>query len=200
MFSDKWLLRCIPTWGTFENAKLCGKFHYREIRKYKLTKERMKNDIEQANGQIKRRKLHACRQKCLRFKWLLPPCFCSVSIHAVIVTTWGPMTSLSQKTSTIYFKTIMNEWMNVTVRTSCDTSVNMFGHKLISLCKELGLCLANGRLEPGRFTFQSSTGCSLVDYFMSRDVRKPVFGVSDQVRHKLGCAVTEDIRGLNFCI
>ena len=27
---------------------------------------------------------------------------------------------------------------------------------------------------------------------MSLDVRKPVFGVSDQVRHKPGCAVTED--------
>ena len=26
---------------------------------------------------------------------------------------------------------------------------------------------------------------------MSRDVRKPVFGVSDQVRHKPGCAITE---------
>ena len=29
------------------------------------------------------------------------------------------------------------------------------------------------------------------DYHMSLVVRKPVFGVSDQVRHKLGCAVTE---------
>ena len=27
---------------------------------------------------------------------------------------------------------------------------------------------------------------------MSRDVRKPVFGVSDQVRDKLGCAATKD--------
>ena len=26
--------------------------------------------------------------------------------------------------------------------------------------------------------------------YMSRDVRKPVFGVSDQVRHKSGCAIT----------
>ena len=57
---------------------------------------------------------------------------------------------------------------NVTVRTSKDKSVNMFGHKLISLCKELRLCLANGRLEPGRFTFQSSTGCSAVDYFVTK--------------------------------
>ena len=28
--------------------------------------------------------------------------------------------------------------------------------------------------------------------YMSRDVRKPVFGVSDQVRHKPGCKVTDD--------
>ena len=27
---------------------------------------------------------------------------------------------------------------------------------------------------------------------LSHDARKPVFGVSEQVRHKLGCATTED--------
>ena len=32
--------------------------------------------------------------------------------------------------------------------------------------------------------------CSLHRH-MSRDVRKPVFGVSDQVRHKPGCTATE---------
>ncbi|MCG7879398.1 MAG: reverse transcriptase domain-containing protein, partial [Candidatus Thiodiazotropha endolucinida] len=55
-----------------------------------------------------------------------------------------------------------------TVRASDDKTVNVFGHKLISLCKELGLCIANGRLEPGRFTFQSSNGCSVVDYFITK--------------------------------
>ena len=30
----------------------------------------------------------------------------------------------------------------------------------------------------------------MVCNYMSRDVRKPVFGVSDQVRHKPGCAIT----------
>lgn len=49
------------------------------------------------------------------------------------------------------------------IKASDDKTVNVFGHKLISLCKELGLCIANGRLEPGRFTFQSSIGCSVVD-------------------------------------
>ena len=29
-------------------------------------------------------------------------------------------------------------------------------------------------------------------------MRKPVFGVSDQVRHKLGCAVTEDDKRLEI--
>ena len=29
-------------------------------------------------------------------------------------------------------------------------------------------------------------------FYMSRDVRKPVFGVSDQVPHKPGCTATED--------
>ena len=32
---------------------------------------------------------------------------------------------------------------NLTARKSEDNSINMFGHKLISLCKELGRCLAN---------------------------------------------------------
>ena len=31
-------------------------------------------------------------------------------------------------------------------------------------------------------------------------VSKPVFGVSDLVRHKPGCAVTENARGLKFRI
>ena len=31
-----------------------------------------------------------------------------------------------------------------------------------------------------------------VQYKMSLAVRKPVFGVSDQVQHKPGCTVTED--------
>ena len=34
--------------------------------------------------------------------------------------------------------------------------------------------------------------CKPQFYYMSLVVRKPVFGVSDQVRHKPGCTVTED--------
>ena len=33
---------------------------------------------------------------------------------------------------------------------------------------------------------------SLIFELLSLVARKPVFGVSDQVRHKLGCATTED--------
>lgn len=45
-----------------------------------------------------------------------------------------------------------------TVSVSDDKTVNIFGR-------------ANGRLEPGRFTFQSSNGCSVVDYMYI--IRKP---------------------------
>ena len=34
--------------------------------------------------------------------------------------------------------------------------------------------------------------CKYTLYYMSRDVRKPVFGVSDQVPHKPGWTITED--------
>ena len=37
-------------------------------------------------------------------------------------------------------------------------------------------------------------------YYMSHATRKPVFGVSDQVRHKPACAATELGRGLKFRI
>ena len=33
---------------------------------------------------------------------------------------------------------------------------------------------------------------SICLYYLSRDVRKPVFGVSDHVRHKPGCAASEN--------
>ena len=33
---------------------------------------------------------------------------------------------------------------------------------------------------------------------LSRDARKPVFGVSDQVRHKADCAATEESKNLEI--
>ena len=37
----------------------------------------------------------------------------------------------------------------------------------------------------------TTTAVRLVIYTLSRDARKPVFGISDQVRHKPGCTVLE---------
>ena len=53
-------------------------------------------------------------------------------------------------------------------RQSCDSVVNAFGHKLISLCKEHDLKILNGRLESGRFTLMFHGGSSVVDYFISQ--------------------------------
>ena len=39
----------------------------------------------------------------------------------------------------------------VEIRESYDAYVNVFSHKLISLCKEQDMLIVNGRLEPGRF-------------------------------------------------
>ena len=43
--------------------------------------------------------------------------------------------------------------------------------------------------EEAHFTFDDEQ--SLLNYYLSLVVRKPVFGVSDQVPHKPGCTVTE---------
>ena len=56
----------------------------------------------------------------------------------------------------------------IAVRESYDAYVNVFGHKLISLCKEQDMLIVNGRLEPGRFTCITQAGASLVDYFISQ--------------------------------
>ena len=46
------------------------------------------------------------------------------------------------------------QFTSIPIRQSFDSIVNPFGHKLISLCKENDLKIVNGRLEPGRFTFE----------------------------------------------
>ena len=50
--------------------------------------------------------------------------------------------------------------------------------------------LRNGRSE--LFRYRVSDNRTDHDAHMSLDVRKPIFGVSDQVRHKLGCTATID--------
>ncbi|MCG7875092.1 MAG: hypothetical protein N0C90_02030, partial [Candidatus Thiodiazotropha endolucinida] len=54
-------------------------------------------------------------------------------------------------------------------RKSFDIHVNVFGHKLSSLCKEQDMVITNGRLEPGRFTCITTAGASLVDYFITQE-------------------------------
>ena len=51
-------------------------------------------------------------------------------------------------------------------RNSCDKTVNTYGKKLISFCRQSRLYLLNGRGSDslGEFTFLSTNGCSTIDY------------------------------------
>ena len=42
------------------------------------------------------------------------------------------------------------------------------------------------------------SSCQIIPHHMSLVVRKPVFRVSDQVRHKLGCTIIEDCEMLEI--
>ena len=53
-------------------------------------------------------------------------------------------------------------------RVSSDECVNIFGRKLISLCKQHDMVIMNGRIEPGRFTCVTQSGPSVVDYFITQ--------------------------------
>ena len=53
--------------------------------------------------------------------------------------------------------------------------------------------LAAGAPDPlGSIWIRKHVVNTTMQYTMSLVLKKPVFGVSDQVQHKLGCAVTED--------
>ena len=56
----------------------------------------------------------------------------------------------------------------VELRASSDERVNIFGRKLISLFKEHGMVIMNGRLEQGRFTCFTQSAASVVDYFIAQ--------------------------------
>ncbi len=65
------------------------------------------------------------------------------------------------------------EWYSVDYfdvnRQSKDETVNAFGKSLVSLCRELGVHVLNGRGtgdETGEFTYVSKVGCSVVDYIL----------------------------------
>ena len=57
------------------------------------------------------------------------------------------------------------------VRRNCDSHVNPFGTKLLTLCKENDLCILNGRLEEGFCTyyalFSKRPVSSMVDYLIT---------------------------------
>ena len=54
-------------------------------------------------------------------------------------------------------------------RFSSDKEVNVFGENLLEICKSLDIHIVNGRSQSdpvGQFTFISSRGASLIDYFI----------------------------------
>jgi len=62
----------------------------------------------------------------------------------------------------------------VETRTSQNATINEYGRSLLTLCAAFDLVILNGHIDgwnSGKFTFLSSTGNSVIDYFMvSRDV------------------------------
>ena len=52
------------------------------------------------------------------------------------------------------------------LRSSADHVIDPRGRRLIQFCQMSGLCLANGRLERGDFTYASFQGQSVVDYLL----------------------------------
>ena len=65
----------------------------------------------------------------------------------------------------------VNSRSDIPLRQSCDTVVNSFGHKLLSLCKQHNLLVVNGRLDNGCFScykvVRNTAGSSLVDYLIT---------------------------------
>ena len=63
------------------------------------------------------------------------------------------------------------ESLNLIERKSVDKNVNVFGNKLLTLCKEQNLSIVNGRLEEGKFTYhcinRNRVFGSVVDYLIT---------------------------------
>jgi hypothetical protein len=78
---------------------------------------------------------------------------------------------------------------SVPERKSDDKVVNSFGLQLLEFCKQHNMYIANGRLEPGRFTFYGAKGSSVVDYLITNDtcfsniVYMSVLDLSDMSDH-----------------
>ena len=62
-------------------------------------------------------------------------------------------------------------YSNMPSRASNDFTVNNFGNRLLTLCKENDLYIVNGRLESGNYTcyntIRNFTACSVVDYLIT---------------------------------
>ena len=61
---------------------------------------------------------------------------------------------------------------------------------MISLCKENDLTILNGRLEPGRFTFMSQTGSSVVDYLITQTSNySKILSINDPTEFSDHCVI-----------
>ena len=87
-----------------------------------------------------------------------------------------------------YIDTVPNDLYedNVDVRVSEDNTTNVYGDRLLHLCKETGLRIVNGRLcedkGKGKFTCFNYFGSSVVDYLLTNYADFPIintFNVGD---------------------
>lgn len=58
-------------------------------------------------------------------------------------------------------------FVDIPFRISKDHVTDTHGRNLLSLCQSVDLCIANGRLEGGEFTYCSQRGQSVVDYLLT---------------------------------
>ena len=60
--------------------------------------------------------------------------------------------------------------LQIDSRLSCDSIINNYGKKLVTICREHNLVIANGRIPGdriGNYTCYANRGASVVDYFIS---------------------------------
>ena len=116
------------------------------------------------------------RHKVMQAEWqALGKMACEVgrSGHVVVMGDLNARTGMEADTLAA-----LQELEDLDIEASCDPVarknedgvVNAQGRCLLSLCKEAGLVILNGRLpgdEHGSFTFESANGRSAVDYFLA---------------------------------
>ena len=60
-----------------------------------------------------------------------------------------------------------NLFTDLPIRISKDHVLDAHGRNLLALCQTTDMCIANGRIESGEFTFSSHNGQSVVDYVLA---------------------------------